>query len=239
MILLLGFAGVLPLGLHSASTGATVTVHSATLSFDPVSNRCFPSPYGGGRSHTVVAGGFLVFTINLSDQSQGSVRGCTVTDVNVSTPGFRLEGTNAPVLVPNGGVAELNVTVEVPNSAYEGNLSMQANVTFDSPNVDVLGQNVTWSSGSDASACGVDTPYGEPFRGFAGSQYTDTLGFFVISPMNGCTITGVSTTTAGFGITSSSTPYVLPIDTLAAVSVTFLLPSQAYTGNVSIVLTLR
>ncbi|HXQ94791.1 MAG TPA: hypothetical protein VN864_06480 [Thermoplasmata archaeon] len=238
VVLVLGFVGVLPLGLHSSGSTASVTVRSATLSFAPSANPCFPSEYGGGHSHTLTAGGLLEFTINLTDESGGSVHACTVTGVNVSTPGFQLVSTNAPLLLPNGGGAELNISVQVPSAAFVGNLSMTANVTFLRPNIDVTAQNVTFSPSSDMGACGVDTPTALGFTTFAGSHYDDSAGFFVISPTVSCTITGVSTTTAGFGIVSSSTPYGLPIDNFGGVTFVLSVPSQAYTGNVTILLAL-
>lgn len=234
----LGFAGILPLGLHTNSSSPTDTIGSATLTFAPANNPCFPSEYGGGRAHTVVAGGFLEFRINLSDRSGGTVHACTVTGVNVSTAGFQMESTNVPVVVPNGGTATLNVTVEVPTTSYSGNLTMTANVTFLLPNVDVLNQNVTYSPSSDSGACGASPPSGLAFKTFAGTEYDDSVGFFVISPSVSCTITGVSTPTAGFAIASSNTPYGLPIDSFGGVTFVLSVPSQAYTGNVSIVLEL-
>jgi hypothetical protein len=235
VVLLLGFAGILPLGLHAAPA-PSVTVHSATLSFAPASNPCFPAAYGGGRAHTLVAGGFIDFTINLTDDSGGSVRACTVTAINVFTPGFRVDSSNVPLLVPSVGGAELNVSVQVPNVAFQGNLTMTANVTYLSPNVNVLAQNMSFSPSSNGGPCGASPPSSIPFKTFAGSQYHDTAGFFVISPQVGCHVTDVSTTTAGFSIVSSSTPYVLPINNLAGVSFVLQVPSQAYTGNVTIVL---
>jgi hypothetical protein len=237
VVLLLGFAGILPLGLHS-SASPTVTVHSARLSFSPASNPCFFSDYGGGAAHTLIAGGVIDFTINLTDQSGGSVHACTVTGVNVSTPGFRLDSSNLPVVLPNGGRAELNLSVQVPTVAFQGNLTMTANVTYLLPNVNVLAQNVSYSPSSNAGPCGASPPAALAFKTFAGSEYSDSAGFFVISPSVGCKITGVSTTTAGFGIASSSTPYGLPIDNLASVSFVLSVPSQAYTGNLTILLDL-
>lgn len=237
-VVLLGLAGVLPLGINALGAQPTVTVHSATLTFEPASNPCFPSEYGGGQAHTLATGGVIDFTINLTDQSDGSVRACTVVSVNVSTPGFTVESSNVPLFVALGVPAELNVSVGVPNSAYQGNLSMTANVTFQRPNVDVTAQNFSYSPSSDSGPCGVDAASGVAFQTFAGSQYDDSAGFFVISPEVSCTITAVATTTPGFSVVSASTPVFLPIDSFSGVSFVLAVPSQAYTGNVSIVLTL-
>jgi hypothetical protein len=238
IVLLLGLAGVLPIGIHALGSQPSVTVHSTTLTFAPGSNPCFPSAYAGGQVHTLATGGVIDFTINLTDQSGGSVRDCTVTSVNVSTAGFTVESSNVPLIVPLGAPAELNVSVGDPTSSYQGNLSMTANVTFQLPNVNITAQNFVWSPSSDAGPCGVDAASSTAFQTFAGSVYDDSAGFFVISPEVVCNVTAVSTTTAGFSVVSSNTPVFLQIDSFGGVTFALSVPSQAYTGNVSIVLTL-
>lgn len=235
VVVVLILTGVLP--LIPATVIPKVTVTQANLSFSPSGNPCFGT-YADDAPVTLDVGGQETFFVNLTDQSPNSAHDCTVGDIQVLTPGFSLVSSNAPLSVPTSGVGELTFTVKYPSTAYHGPLNMSAPVTYFGPNIHVATQNFSWST--SPSSCGVEDVTGGNVNitAFAGETYNDSVGFFVISPENYCIIDSVGTSTPGFSVISSSTPYQLPIDSIAGVSFELQLPAQAYTGGLNITLSL-
>jgi hypothetical protein len=227
---------------HGSLLGALkvpeVTVTDILLSFTPSNDPCFTSDYENSTPGTVVAGGTVTFVAAIVDQADGSARDCALTSVNVTTPGFVLVASNLPLNVSPSGSAQLNLTLRAPTISYDGPLNLTANASFELPNVHVLAQNVTFDPSGAAGACGVSVFGSGGFTQFSATDFDDSIGFFVISPAYYCTITAVSTPTSGFSVVSSQTPVSLPIDSIASVSFVLALPETAYSGNLSLTVTL-
>jgi hypothetical protein len=236
IVLALGVAGVLPLGLHASNSGSSapeVRVDSAVLHFDPSNTPCFTSAYQDSKLAVYGVGGIATYRVNLTDDAHGSVRACTVTGINVSTTGFSLASANVPLVINASGTTLLTIVVNLPTSAFLGTLNLTATVTDVPPNVVVGNQTLSFSPASNS--CGSLMQFGSAgFSGFSGGMYNDSLGFSVISPPQSCNVTSVSTSTPGFSIVSSQTPASLPIDSILSVSFVVQLPEGPYQGDLDI-----
>jgi hypothetical protein len=76
--------------------------------------------YGG----TVIVGGTLQVSVDLAYPGGLTGPSCTAQSVQVLTHGFVLQNSNAPVTVVPGGAEYLHVNVTVPDTVYNGSLSM-------------------------------------------------------------------------------------------------------------------
>ena len=238
VVLVLILTGIIPLVPGAAKGVAKVTVTQANLAFLPYGNPCLGN-YTDSTSVTLAVGGEEVFYGNLTDQSPSSAHDCGVGSIQILTPGFSLVSSNTPLTVPTSGTVELTFTVRFPATPYNGTLNMSAPVTYLGPNIHVTSQEFLWSA--SPSYCGVEDLMGSGsvnITGFAGGTYNDSVGFFVISPEYNCIINSVGTVTPGFSVLSSSTPYMLPIDSIAGISFVIQFPLQAYTGGLNITLDL-
>lgn len=239
VVVVLLLSGILPVGLKlGGGSVAPVTVTSTTLAFTPANNPCFTSTYSNRTPSTLPGGTIQVYRVDLVNDANGAARDCRVLSIHVTTPGFSLASANVPLNVPAGPATLLSITVNLPRSGYSGPLNLEASAAYVLPNITVKNQNGSYSPSSSAGPCGASPPSGAGFTGFGGSTYNDSIGFFVISPSQSCSITGVTTTTPGFTILSSDTPYPLPIDSFASVSFVIQVPPGPFSGNVTIVLEL-
>jgi hypothetical protein len=241
LVLLLWLAGVGPFAGHAPGAPAavpTVTVTAATLSWSAPSNPCFTSPYGTQSPGTLVAGGTYYLTTKLTSDADGQARFCTVENVTVTSSGFTLRSANVPLLVPASGGATLNISVTVPSTSFSGQLNVSAGVTYVLPNVTVKNMNVDYAPDSLAGPCGISAGSGPGFTTWTSNDYNGSVGFFVVSPEDACEVTSVSTNTTGFSVSSSDTPYELPVDNFGGVTFVLLTPDSSYSGNVTIVLQL-
>lgn len=236
VVLILWIGGIGPFGGKTAA-GPAVTVTASTLSFSPARDPCFQSEYGTREPGTLAPGGTYILLTKLSIDQYGSVRNCTVESVAITTPGFSLLAANVPLFVPAVGGATLNISVTVPSVAYTGQLNLTAVAAFTSPNVNATNRQVSRSTSNSTFLCGISgVSGGGPFLSFSSTEVNDSVSFIVTSPFDSCIITSVSTSTSGFRILSSGTPYQLPIDSFAGVTFVLLTPSASYNGTVSLTL---
>lgn len=231
-------------GLHPAGSGSSgtttppveVRVSVLNLAFLPGNNSCFSSAYQSTHANTVVAGGRILYNVSLSDENTNAAHGCKVTGLSVNTSGFSISSSNAPVNVGTGS-ATLHFTLQTPTTAYNGTVSVFANVTFQSPDVKVTAQNFKVTGGG--GQCGSVTASGTAFSGFNGSRYSDGALLTDISPAVVCNVTQVTLDNAsGFSITGTNLPVQLPIDSFVSISFTLQLPSTSFKGILNYTLTL-
>jgi hypothetical protein len=130
LILVAGFVGSLPSGGTSSppsSPHTTVIVTTVNWQFSGPSN-CWSSNSTSGTS--VQGGSHFAVSIRLS-YTAGLLQptSCTVQSVGVSTSGFGLVNSNAPLVVDSGGSGTLSVTLAAPNSNVTEALTLVASVS--------------------------------------------------------------------------------------------------------------
>ena len=226
LVLVLGIGGFHLTG--SSSPPVTVRVNTLTLDFLPANEPCFGGGYQSTHALTVVAGGEMTYNVSLTDANPNGARGCTVTNLTIETKGFQLVSSNLPVGV-GSGTRTLSFTLGTPASAFNGSVVVYANVTYQSPNVQVTAQNFQVTGGG--GGCGSVSASGVAFSGFSGGTYNDSALVVSISPQYICSVTQISVDgTAGFTIGTTNLPVQLPIDSFTSITFELHLPSTAYQG---------
>jgi hypothetical protein len=234
LVWVFGIGGFGTAGHSTPPTEVHVTV--LTLGFAPGNNACFSSEFQTTSAQTVIAGGQLIYNVSLQDGNPGGARACTVTGLTVNTSGFSLLSSNLPVDVGTGK-ATLTFTLLAPPTAFNGSVVVDANVTFQTPNVLVSGQNFAVTGGS--GECGSVSASGVGFSAFSGGSYSDGALVISISPETYCSVATIAVEGApGFSIGATNLPVPLPIDSIASVTFSLNLPSTSYQGALNFTLTL-
>ncbi len=118
-----------PLGLGPRNSGPTqsfvsINVTQWTFSGPPTCWQGSEFSYGG----IVPLAGTLGSSVALPYPGGLMGTDCTAQSVQITTSGFTLLGSNAPVTVSPGGSERLYVNVTVPNSTYTGPLAISVSV---------------------------------------------------------------------------------------------------------------
>ncbi len=133
VVVVVVIAAVIVLGMRPASTTNNppptvyVTITAINLQINGPSNCWSSSTETGG---TVTAG------TSFSDSwqftyHQGFLQpvSCTIQSVSISTAGFSLVSSNAPLVVGNGATQTFTYTVQTPSAAYSGVMTVVLTVT--------------------------------------------------------------------------------------------------------------
>lgn len=240
VVLALALLGVLGGGgIHlggSSTPPTTVRINVLTLNFTPANNSCLLTEFQSTHGSTVIAGGEIVYNVSLQNSNPGGARDCSVTGLAIATAGFSIASSNVPLAVGTSAVT-LTFTLATPSTAYNGSVTVTANVTFQKPDIHVQNQNFTETGGG--GQCGSVSASSIGFSGFDSSTYSDSALAIAISPSRTCSVTSIALVGApGFSISGTNLPVQLPSDSLASITFTLHLPTAPFQGSLNYTLTL-
>jgi hypothetical protein len=128
VVILLVFGVIAYLFAPASTSGPAVTVTG--INFTSSDNACGLNGAVDPTWYNTTAGEAFSLSYSISGNVTGNVSGvnttapCQITTISTTTPGFSISGANVPLAVPANATQLLGFTVNPPNSAFTGVLTL-------------------------------------------------------------------------------------------------------------------
>lgn len=116
VVIVVSVAVVYELGLFAPS------IDVSSVTFESSDHACLDRPMIDHSGFTAHGGASVGYSFELTNPNTTAT--CSVQAVSTSTSGFGVSGANTPLEIPASGSAVLSFTINIPDHAYIGNVTV-------------------------------------------------------------------------------------------------------------------